>query len=160
MLALKMKSLFSPHCQACFTGPTTCYFSLAAALPHSSEASFSFNALTNGRLARAACQKNRHRLKFLGFAKRYDLLHGRRILTILLFSASSGSQHLLFSPLACPPPLTAGYTGAKHTHTHTHTDIRGYGRAITSCRIPLLAPDDSSRRVKAPSITLPSVFLP
>lgn len=150
MLALKMKSLFSPHCQACFTGPTTCYFSLAAALPHSSEASFSFNALTNGRLARAACQKNRHRLKFLGFAKRYDLLHGRRILTILrgetriprktsiffnvapsspsltlpslplYIPASSGSQHLLFSPLACPPPLTAGYTGAKHTHTHAH----------------------------------------
>lgn len=34
--------------QACFTGATTCYFSLAAALPHSSEASFSFN----GRLSK------------------------------------------------------------------------------------------------------------
>lgn len=47
----------------------------------------------------------------------------------LYIPASSGSQHLLFSPLACPPPLTAGYTGAKHTHTHT--DIRGYGYAVS-----------------------------
>lgn len=151
-----------------FTGATTCYFSLAAVYVHSSEASFSFNAWTYGRLSKTqkAPEVSTHRqtLRFIWPPPQFEDISS---LNNHLYCGSppprvssstslwEAAAHSIFPLSFGVSSLTGGYPGKDG-----NTDIRGTVVTMSRGLFPLRTSDNSSRSAKAFWITLPSVFLP